>query len=159
MMARPIGILMALTVVAACGSDPAGPGNNSGNPGVAFIVNGTNFYLTGEAFNDGTTTVGYDGTAFVISSVVTGFPESLLLSWIDDGARTYSAGSAYEVRAFFTRGTLGWAANKNKGSGSIIVTSRTSSRIKGTFSFALDPDPNAGQGTLTISSGSFDLAY
>ena len=53
-----------------------------------------------------------------------------------------------------------WSASSAQGSGSIVVTTLTPTRVVGTFSFVLQPDVATGaSGTRTVTEGRFDLTY
>jgi len=79
-------------------------------------------------------------------------------AWVDAGAGTYPIGGA--TIASYTHMGQTWSASSSQGSGSIVVTTSTASRVAGTFSFALQADGASGAtGTRTVTEGSFDLTY
>jgi hypothetical protein len=52
----------------------------------------------------------------------------------------------------------GWRSDQAGGSGSVTITSLTTTRMRGTFTATLGPIPNTGAaGTLAVANGSFDI--
>lgn len=73
------------------------------------------------------------------------------------GQGTYSLGSGNMHLATVVTGTTAndmYTANMVAGTGSIIVTESTSSRIKGTFTFTAR---NTAGGTKSVTNGNFDV--
>jgi uncharacterized protein DUF6252 len=66
--------------------------------------------------------------------------------------------------ASFANGTnfsagASWSTSLTGGSGSVSLTTLTSSRVAGTFSFVAFPPTGSKAGTLNVASGSFDVTY
>lgn len=52
-----------------------------------------------------------------------------------------------------------WTTNTTGGTGSVVVTVLTSSRVAGTFSFDAPPSPGQGTTTAHVTGGTFDVTY
>ena len=52
-----------------------------------------------------------------------------------------------------------WATNVAGGTGTVTITTLTSTRVAGTFSFDAVALPGAGSGTLHVTGGTFDVTY
>lgn len=150
-MNRIAPILVVLVAIAACGSDdPAGPSGAA----MSARIDGVAW-----ASDQGAQSLRQSG---VISLAGTGSGNiTLAFAWFDEGTGTYTIGTDVGVNANLTVGaTGGWLATTTLGSGSIVVTNVTDSRVAGTFSFTLEPVSSTGAtGTRTITNGSFDVAF
>ncbi len=147
-LAVPVAILLA-----ACGSDgPTGP---------APLANGTySARIDGGEFNAMSAAVigGAGGLYSLGGGNAAG--QTIGFAWLDVGPGTYVIGGAATTIASHTHSGQTWSASTAQGSGSIVVTTSTSTRVAGTFSFVLPPDAASGAtGTRTITQGVFDLTY
>jgi hypothetical protein len=76
------------------------------------------------------------------------------------GSGSFNLGPASQTFAVVTVGAdpAGWGTVYGDGSGSVTVTSFSSSRIVGTFSFTAHPAPTSSQsGPMVVTNGQFDL--
>jgi len=156
MARRNLFVVIALFLVAACGSDndPAGPGG-AGTGTMSAVINGQSWSAT---VTSGTVT---SGSISVLGGVDAQY--TLAIGWIDSGPRTYVIGSddaGFNARLSLPGSTLAdWQASLNQGSGTMTITSQSSSRITGTFSFTMPPTEHGGQTeTLQVTDGVFDLS-
>lgn len=139
-------------LLAACGSnEPTGP---------APLANGTyRAKIDGADFN--ATSAAVIGGAGGLYSLGGGNASGRTVgfAWIDAGPGTYVIGTGATVGTHTYQGQT-WSASSAQGSGSIVVTTSTSTRVAGTFSFVLQPDVASGAtGTRTVTQGVFDLTY
>ena len=135
------------------------------NPGAPPITDG-----------DLTATIG--ASAFTATTVYAGFEDkALTMSAVDEGgdgprsitltirgvvkAGTYdlalsgNAGSYTELKADLTQS---WLCTTNQGTGSVIITELSHTRIAGTFSFSAPALITSGaMGTKIVTSGTFDV--
>jgi hypothetical protein len=155
-MARGIPFVVALFLVTACGSDsgPAGPGG-SGTGSMSAMINGQSWSAT---VTSGTVTSG--GISVMAGSNA---QYTLGIGWLDAGPRTHVIGpgdAGFNAGLTLQGSTLAdWRASLNQGSGTMTITSQTSSRITGTFSFTMPPTEHGGQTeTVQVTGGVFDLS-
>lgn len=73
------------------------------------------------------------------------------------GTGTYSIGPGELYNANYTVDGVAWAATPFQGSGSITVTSLTSSRVAGTFQFEGASVGQTPETTVSVTNGRFDL--
>lgn len=61
--------------------------------------------------------------------------------------------------AILTSAGSAWTTNTTGGTGTVVVTTLTSSRVAGTFTFDAPPSPGQGTTTAHVTSGAFDVTY
>jgi hypothetical protein len=100
--------------------------------------------------SSGTLTMGASNTAYTMNVVLSGYT----------GAGTYTMGTgAARTVSVITTATpqSSWGGTQGTTSGTIVITSATSSRIKGTMNLVLSPSiASPGPGQLTVT-GNFEL--
>lgn len=135
-----------------------GPGTLNVPDNLGSLVTGT---IAGTAFNaatvvsvtspsSGTLTIGASNTAYSVNLVLSGYT----------GVGTYAMGTgASRTFSVTTAGTpqARWGGSNGTTSGTVIVTSATNTRIKGTYDLVLSPSiVNPGPGQISVT-GSFEL--
>ena len=115
-------------------------------------------------FNATTVFAGFEDKAFTMSAVDEGGdgPRSITLTirgvaraGTFDLARSGNGGSYTESKSDLT---LSWLCATSQGTGSVIITELSSTRIVGTFSFSAPALITSGAvGTKIVTSGSFDV--
>jgi microcystin-dependent protein len=150
----PTVALAFLALATACSSDgPSEPEDNE-------LANGSfSARIDGQNFNANAAAVVSNGTLVSIGAGnIAG--QTLGLAWIGTGTGTFAIGSSIGAVGTHTFTGKVWSASAIQGSGSIVVTTRTSNRVAGTFSFVLQADAASGAtGTRTITQGQFDLTF
>lgn len=148
------GAVLLLALAPACGSSgPTGPGGNT-------LTNGTfSAQVDGASFNATVAIVGQVTGGIVSIAASNQAGQSIGFAWVDAGLNTYTVGSTSPTNGSYSFTGAGWAANVAGGSGSIVVTAKTSNRVAGTFSFVLIPTSGTASGNKTITQGSFDLTF
>ena len=111
-----------------------------GNPFTAILASAN--LLSGQVFVNG---AGDNQTAIGFQ-----FP--------DTGPGTFTIATGNAVSAGVTEGTSSWVAGSGFGSGSITVTSLTSTRVEGTFAFTVEASPGSS-GTRSVTNGSFAIDF
>ncbi len=162
MRIRRFGAALVFGLAAACGGDgPSGPSGPDGNT----LANGSfSARVDGASFNAVAATIvassaGQAGTILAIGAG-TSAGNSLGFAWIDSGTGTYAINQAVAANATYTEAGRSWSAQfGNQGSGSIVVTTRTATRVAGTFSFVMVPVGGGASGNKTITQGAFDLTF
>lgn len=157
-MRRTLPALAVLAAVAtACGGGdgPTGPQGPNGPTNGTFSarIDGTNWSATivTPAMNQ----VGQ------ISALGASSPTwTMAFAWVDNGPATYVVGQSIGFNGNLSQGTGVWSASAGIGSGTLTITTRTASRVAGTFSFTMQP----GQGSssnqpVTITNGQFDITF
>lgn len=151
MRPRLSAVALALVLSAACGGGSTGP---------TALVNGT-FTAKVDGSNFSATTAIVTTAAANIISIGAGNAagQSLGFGWVDAGPGTYTVGATSPTNAVYVTTGAGWVANVTGGSGSIVVTTRTSNRVVGTFSFVVIPSSGTASGNKTVTQGVFDLTF
>jgi hypothetical protein len=137
---------------AACGSDePTGPAPLA-NGTYSAKIDGVDFNATSAAV------IGGAGGLYSLGGGNTS-GRTIGFAWLDAGPGTYVIGAGATVGSHTHMGQT-WSASSAQGSGSIVVTTSTATRVAGTFSFVLQADAASGAtGTRTVTQGVFDLTY
>lgn len=119
-------------------------GTLGGNPWNAATV------VTVSHPSSGTMTIGASNVDYSINLIVSGFT----------GPATYTLGTGVARQATVTRltgGTATWGGSNALSGGTVVVTSYTATRVKGTYNIILQPGVVfPGSGTLTLT-GNFEL--
>lgn len=162
-MSRFSRCLILLTLfLAACGggdnpTGPEGPGGNQGgasNGSFTAEIDGTGWSATiitpAIAQPGGTVSaIGGSNGAYTIA-----------FAWVDQGPGTYVIGQSVGLNANLTAGGSVWVTNSGTGAGRLVVTTRTSSRIAGTFEFTMAAAPgSAATGSRSVTKGTFDVSF
>ena len=144
--------LLAFAFVMACGDD-------GGNPPVGA----------------GTMTASIDGTAFSGTLAVQATRSGNLLSISAVGSNTrqlslnlvgvtapatIAIGAGSTSLGQYSTGTQTWVSSLAGGSGSVVLTTLTSTHATGTFSFTAIPSTTTGAtGNKAITNGTFDVTF
>jgi hypothetical protein len=164
MSSRTVALAALLLVTMACGSDsPAGPssgsGSGSGKGTVTANIDGVAY--TGSV-NAATNTNGVlnvaSNSADLTRAIAFAAPAAV-------GTATVFLGSAVSFTAQNTNGsavTGAWGAGGQFGSGTLTITSLTSTSASGTFSFTgvVTPgSPTGTTGTKAVTNGAFTANF
>lgn len=142
--------LLLVGLLAACGGDANGPGNPFLNGTFEARINGADFDAVLA------TVVDLGGLVAVVAGNEA--EDALSFSWEDAGPGTYTIGGGATTQSYYSVGAAEWSAGDGQGSGSLVITTRTATRMAGTFAFVLEPTPGSGAtGTRTVTQGSFNL--
>ncbi len=159
MRIRLFGAILILGLTAACGGDgPTGPGGDTlANGSFSARVDGSSFSAVAATVVASNT--GQAGTILAVGAG-TSAGNSLGFAWIDSGPGTYAINQSTAANATYTESGRIWSAQfGNQGSGSIVVTTRTATRVAGTFSFVMVAAGGGASGNKTITQGAFDLTF
>ena len=147
-----------MLAAAACGgggsSSATGPGNNASNAMSAQIDGAT---WTSSASRRATRTnnvlsiTGSDNAQKLITIAVANVTAT--------GTFSLALGNANGALGNVIDGTKIWASSLQGGGGTIIVTTLSSARVAGTFSFTAVPATSAATGTVRVTNGTFDLTF
>jgi hypothetical protein len=131
------------------GETPTGPGTGS----LTAQVDGAAWRASrGVAATRAAGFIGVGGTASDASSISFAFP--------DTGPGTFAVASSNGTNGSYVKSGQGWtAAFGNGGSGTITVTTLTTSRVAGTFSFVAPGISGGAAGNKTVTNGSFDISF
>ena len=161
-MARSLGgtaAVFLLAAVTACGGG-GGPGGGGGGSGFTASVDGTAY--TYDQFTRASVSAQLPGNYILIGSrIVSGTTaESITLSIYNISATgTYPLGvnsSNLGGFASILEGSTSFMTPLNGASGTVTVTTLTSTRIAGTFAFTA-ANPLSPTSVKTVTNGSFDL--
>lgn len=153
--------VLLLAVCAACGGSdgPTGPGGPGGPNNGSFTarIDGTNWAAT-------IITPSMAQTTGHVSAVGSGSPTfSLAFAWQDQlttGTWTIgTGGQSIGFNANMIQGGQVWVAGAGMGSGTLTITTRTASRVAGTFSFTLMPSQGGATGNRQVTNGQFDVTF
>ena len=147
------GLVLLLAV--GCGGDDDDPldVNPNDNGSVTARVDGNTFTAA--------TVVGSFSNGILAISGVQGSPaQSITFGLAATAPGTFTVSETSPVNAVFAVGNSTWLAAGGVGSGTVTVTTLSSSRAVGTFNFVLAPNtPSGATGTRTITQGAFDVRY
>ncbi len=151
---RSVVALAAALALAGCGSDSSPTGG--GSAGISASMNGT-------AWSASSASAQHNAAAnlLVIFALPAGSQQygmSINISGFQ-GTGTHTFGPGNQALAVVTVGAeQGWNTVQAQGSGSVTVTSFSSSRVTGTFSFTAHPSLTSSQtGPMVVTNGQFDL--
>jgi hypothetical protein len=135
--------------------------DNAGST-LSFSANGTSY--NGAFMQANASTLQQPGVLLIVNSTTNTRAFGFTLSNVT-GPGTYTLGNtSTQTRSMnfsFVNNALAniWSSLGPGSSGSVVITSMTSTRIKGTFSAVLGPSPGTTtQGTTAITNGDFDIA-
>jgi hypothetical protein len=112
--------------------------------------------LNGQAFTAEFATLGRSAGWVYINGA--GLPSNAVgFAFADQGTGTYTIAPGSLVSAGVTVGSTAWVAGQALGSGTIVVTTFTASRIAGTFTINLVP--SLGGPAMAVTDGVFDFTY
>lgn len=145
----------SLTLVAACSSDNPTPSgtNNSGSP-MSASINGTQWSATTASASASSNVISISGLRLTAPNYTVGITLSNVAS-----TGTYPLGvnaTNFGGQVVVSNLTGGWSTPINGAAGQINITTLSSSRIAGTFSFNATPISQT-TGNLTVTGGSFDV--
>ncbi len=151
--AHGVVALATLLVVGGCGSD--GSPTAAGNGTISASMNGSAWSVSPAMaqHNAGA------GLVVIFAPSTGSYGLGINLPGFQ-GTGSYVLGPASQTFAVVTVGAdpAGWGTVYGEGSGTVTVTSSTSSRITGTFSFVAHPSPTSSQtGPMVVTNGQFDL--
>lgn len=156
--------LLTVALLAACGgSSPTDPddGDNGGGNSFSATIDGSAWTSAALYIVTATNTSTIPG-GLVFSGTMGVNPARSLAMTLDriKGPGTYPLGVNTGTTAGGTltmvNGSVSWWTALNGHSGSITITSLTSSRVKGTFTATLTPLAG-GTGTVQVTNGKFDV--
>jgi len=145
-------LLASLGALLACGGDsPAGPGNVLGNGPVTALVDGVAWTAVAAVATNGggfiavgASAAGGEGLGFAVQGTTTG---------------TYNIGGTSPTNANYSIGGSSWVAGGMTGSGSIVITTLTSTRVAGTFAFEAVSLTGGLPATKSVTQGMFDVTF
>jgi len=173
---RGLLALVGATAIVACGSSdsPTSP-SSSTSPGTATSSSGTNQPV------HGTMTARIDGVLWSATTSLTAtFNNNLLAvtgadavtsiaftisapgigTYLIPGAAGAQAGNNALLMITQNATSASWAADFTKGSGTVTLTSLTSTTVSGTFAFTLAPVAGtAATGGRTVTAGAFNINF
>ena len=165
--------LFAAAFLVACDNNASGPsigigtsggGSGSGSGGAkgtltARIDNGTWTATTGvsASLTAGVLSVsGADPTyslAFTVAATTAG-------TYVIPGPAGVQAGNSAVLTAFQSGASnAAWTANATGGTGTVMITSLSTSAVSGTFSFLMVPSSTSTSDTRSITNGTFSIAF
>jgi len=150
---------LLLAGAAACGSDPAGPdGGDTGDGTLTASIGGVSFsgsHAVSATYQSGFLTIGAvdqgNSRILVINLSNLSGPGTYALGWGQSGVAQYSETDGVTPEK-------GWITSIQGASGTVTVTELTGTRVKGVFSFTLQPIPStSATGAKVVTNGTFNL--
>ena len=144
--------LLAFALVMACGDDGGSPPVGAGR--LTASIDGTAFSGTLAV------TAVRSGTALTISAVGSN-TRQLSLNLVGVSATgNIAIGAGSTSLGQFSSSTQTWVSSLVGGSGTVVLTTLTTTRATGTFSFTAVPSASTGAtGNKTVTNGTFDVAF
>jgi hypothetical protein len=151
-------LLASGTVLAMACSSSTGP-KGGGSADLSATINGSSWLGTVDA--TATRIVAGGSTIISVGGSNAGGGTTLGMAFSGAGPGTYQIGGAGDAtNGVIYEGSQQWAANVSGGTGSITVTSISSTAVSGTFQFTAVPVSGTGAtGTLLVESGQFNLSF
>ena len=144
----------------ACGGDSSNSVTGTNNTGtgatgpMSATVNGASWVSAAPAViysNSIVSIAGIEissGTTIAFASFVTG-----------PGTYSLSAGSSTFGLANVTKGGQGWTTSATGGSGTLVLTTLTTTHVVGTFAFDAVAQSGGATGTMHVTNGKFDITF
>ena len=147
-----LALMVATATVAACGDDGGNPPVGAGN--VSATVEGSAF--------TGSLAVTSSRTATVLAVGAVGSNNRQIAIFLtgvtSTGAVAVGAGSSSYAQ--YSDASQQWVSNLTGGSGTVNLTTLTTTHAAGTFTFTGAALATSGaSGTKSVTSGSFDVSY
>jgi hypothetical protein len=154
---RRLVSVLAIAIGAACGGDSTGPGN--GQPRFTAKIDGASWVSAGGVERTGVSLV-LPGVYILTGTNLGGStPYSITISLYNIiGPGTYPLGVGSSVpggSAVVTTSTGGWYTAQTGADGTIKITTLTSTRMEGTFSFTAVAPSGGAPPTRRVTDGSF----
>ena len=156
---------IALIALNACGGDDGGPTGTNGNNNNGAVTGDGNITATinGVAWRSlkSGDRGSRSGQFYGIVGVNTNYNITLGIGNLT-GPATVSldlAAGGNGSSAIVANTTGGWGTAFQGGTGTITVTTLTTNRIVGTFSFDAKPGSGSATGTLQVRNGKFDVTF
>jgi hypothetical protein len=128
--------------------------SNAGNGSMSAKIDGS-------TWNSVATTATYNNGSLIISGADTSNPPHALgMGVVATGPGTFQVNQQSPANATLINGSATWVASIVGGSGTIIITSLTSTSVSGTFSFTMIPTPGStSSGNKVITEGVFNVTF
>jgi len=151
----PTFLFGGLAAFAGCGDDPIAPDEPTLASGsLTAVVDGEGwmaaFVAAGSSGDTIYSVVGVDSTSASIGFLIPGNVR---------GSYTIGTGSAAFAFYLTNAGQENWNADSSQGSGTIVVTTLTATRIAGTFTFQAVTVTQSTPTTVTVTNGVFDILF
>lgn len=156
---RNAALTLGLVALAACGGDSGGPSNSNGS--MSATIGGTSWTasLTVQgSYNSNVLSFAGNGGSGANTYQI----NITLLNVTAPGTYNFNAGSIGNIALVTQPGppVATWNASGLAGSGSVTITSISSSRAQGTFSFTgAASGGTAATGTKAVTNGQFDVRF
>ena len=143
----PITLLLMLTGLAACSDNSPTAPDPDGTltatiDGVPWSAQTVSAVRSGDVIGVGASDFDQTGLGFAFE---------------DNGPGTYTIGPGEVNNGLYNVGAAGWNATAFQGSGSIVVTTATDTRVVGTFEFEAVSVGQTPETTVSVTNGVFDL--
>lgn len=150
----PALAVLSVTMLTACGGDPAGPGG--GGP-LSAVVDGVAWQV---ASTPGAMQVLVAGNNRIIVAGSNAQARSLSITFpIPTEPGTVQLTNAATAFGSYMEGTQTWMSAMPGGSGTLTVTSVDGRRVRGTFEFDARATGSESPATRVVRQGQFDITY
>ncbi len=154
-MRKLTGLALFLLAVSGCSGDSTGNNNGNGNGDMSASIDGQSW--TGTL----ATAASYQGTVLGFAGTNGSYQINITLTGVS-GPGTYSLGSgqlSIATVATVSTSPQVWITSSTGGTGSVVITSLTSSAVAGTFSFTAVPSSGGASGNKAVTSGQFNVSF
>ncbi len=147
-------LFAALATLAGCGGedgdDMMGPGLGTGSMSMT---------LDGQAWTAVAANVD-NSNGIIVTAASNASGVAMGFAFLDNGPGTYTIGPGQVTNAnHSTQGGNLWLASGSQGSGTLVVTTLTSTRVAGTFAFEMVAFAQETPPTRSITNGVFDIEF
>jgi hypothetical protein len=153
-----IRALLSLVLLSAmaCGGSSTGPDNGTNNS--AGPMSAT---IDGKAWSSPFPTATYHNTIVAVAGLDLGITASVSFAFVASAPGTFSVGNGNNVfgSAVVAEAGKGWGTAFPGGTGTVTLTTLTSTRVAGTFAFDAVANNGGATGTVHVTNGKFDITF
>ena len=147
---------LVLLLAAGCGGDDDDPLDVNPNDNGSMTAR-----VDGAAFTAFSVAGTFNGSVLAVSGIQISPSQGLTIGVATTAPGTFTVGTGSSgVNGIYVSGNSSWSAAGNIGSGTVIITTLSSTRAVGSFNFVMQAQAGSGAtGTRTITQGAFDVRF
>lgn len=165
MLFRFVSFVVVLLTLAGCGSSPSAPDDsNTTTPtttgGVSTVTGSMSATINGAGWSASGAIVASNGGGLLVVSGADLSAQVVAFAILQPAPGTFPTNNLTASNALVSIGSQTWQTNQSGSTGSIVITTLTSTGASGTFSFTAPAVPGTGaSGTKTVTNGAFNVRF